>query len=173
MLTFHTVACGQSKDDFAIAKTDAAAGKTANAMKVCVSAQLKSAKVSFVNATATRKVAAVRACERKATQNFRKAGGRGEDFDVAKLDGALARAADTVKVCVSGALKKAKVKRFEHAARVCTKRRTQRESVGGRSRACVFLVQRARPLRRHRHRTVQSYHCPRLVTLLHTSFIPR
>lgn len=170
----HTVACGQSKDDFAIAKTDAAAGKTANAMKVCVSAQLKSAKVSFVNATATRKVAAVRACERKATQNFRKAGGRGEDFDVAKLDGALARAADTVKVCVSGALKKAKVKRFEHAARVWTKRRTQREFGGGAiSSLCVPSAESTPTETTHRHRTVQPCHCPRLVTLLHTSSIPR
>ena len=133
----------QSQDDFAMALAEGAMAKSADAMDVCLKGQLKKAKTNFEKASDVQLDRAFLHCDSKALAAFEKAGGVSDptpanrqmlhypkrptrlddaslaqskdDFAMALAEGAMAKSADAMDVCLKAQLKKAKTS-FEKAS---------------------------------------------------------
>merc|ERR1712228_745940 len=80
-----------------------AESKGADKMRVCVDAAASAASKDMKTATEDEKKGWIRGCMADAKAEFEAAGGKAEDFEMAKRKGAESKGADKMRVCVDAA----------------------------------------------------------------------
>merc|ERR1712139_563414 len=93
-------AAGGKAEDFELAKRKGAQSKGADKMKACVEAAATAASKDMKTATKEEKKGWMDSCMADAKAEFEAAGGKAEDFEMARRKGAESKGADKMKACI-------------------------------------------------------------------------